>query len=62
MLEYQKMILQKVSFDQQLFEKELKKSTKDLIREDLIELKTWCYEHFGHKFQHVLKKCFRNMN
>ncbi|WMJ72763.1 hypothetical protein RCC89_06235 [Cytophagaceae bacterium ABcell3] len=61
MLEYQKMILQKVSFDQHLFEKELRKSTRDLLKEELIELKKWCYENFGQQFHHVLKKCFRNM-
>lgn len=58
MLEYFKTILQKVSFDSHLFEKELKKSMRELINEDLDELKKWCYENFGNRHQHILQKCF----
>ena len=57
MLDYVKLILEKVSFDQQLFEKELKKSIKQLISEELDELKNWCYQKFGH-YLHILQKCF----
>jgi hypothetical protein len=59
MLEYQKMILEKVSFDQHLFEKELRKSMRDLIKEDLEDLRKWCYDRFDTKFNHVLKKVFK---
>lgn len=58
MLDYVKLILEKVSFDQSLFEKELKKSIRDLIHDDLLELKKWCYENFGNKHNQVLDRCF----
>jgi hypothetical protein len=57
MLDYVKLILEKVSFDQHLFEKELKKSIKQLIREELEELKDWCYQNFA-QYLHIIKKCF----
>lgn len=57
MLDYIKYILDKVSFDPHLFEKELRKNTRDLIKEDLLELKRWCYENFSSK-QDILKRCF----
>ena len=57
MLDYVKLILEKVSFDQQLFEKELRKSISQLVRDELEELKKWCYEKFGH-YLHIIKKCF----
>ncbi|WP_018341918.1 hypothetical protein [Cytophaga aurantiaca] len=58
MLNYAKFILEKVSFDQQLFEKELIKHLSELIVEEVVELRNWCYEHFGHKHELVLKRCF----
>jgi len=44
-LEYNKLILQKVSFNQMLFEKELSKAMNHLSREDIIELHFWCTEN-----------------
>jgi len=61
MLEYLKTILQKVSFDQNLFEKELKKAIRSLIPEELQELKTWCYDKFGTSYQSILNRCFRRV-
>ncbi len=58
MLEYIKLILQKVSFDQNLFEKELKKSIRQLIKEELEDLKRWCYDNFGDRYPAILNKCF----
>lgn len=58
MLEYFKTILSKVSFDAMLFEKELKKAIKSLIPEEIIKLKDWCYEQFGHLYQSILNSCF----
>jgi len=46
MLEYVKTILVKVSFDVRLFEKELRKAFKVLVKRDLVLLRTWCYEKF----------------
>ncbi len=59
MLEYIKMILQKVSFDKALFEKELKKGLKELLPMEVKQLKKWCYEKFGIMYQNILNKVFR---
>ena len=58
MFEYIKMILQKVSFDQLLFEKELTKALKILLPSEIKELKIWCYHQFGKIYRIVLKRCF----
>ena len=57
MLEYFKTVLSKVSFDTNLFEKELKKALKSLVPEEIVQLKDWCYTHFT-QHQLVLEKCF----
>lgn len=41
MLEFTKKILSKVSFDKDLFKKELKKSTKWVSKNELLQLKIW---------------------
>ncbi len=58
MLEYIKTILQKVSFDKGLFEKELKKAIAMLVPEEIKQLKSWCYEQFGRMYRVVLNRCF----
>ncbi len=47
MLEYCKMILVKVSFDPGLFRTELNKAVKELVVDEVMELKKWCVETFG---------------
>lgn len=59
MLKYAKEILTKVSFDAQLFEKELKKAIKLLIPSEINELKKWCYEKFGKLYSSLLNRCFK---
>lgn len=58
MLNYVKSILSKVSFDARLFEKELRKALKLLLREEKEELKRWCYERFAREHGEILKRCF----
>jgi hypothetical protein len=58
MLNYVKLILSKVSFDKSLFEKELKKAIAILIPNEILELKRWCIDTFGHIYSSVIKHCF----
>lgn len=59
MLKYTKEVLTKVSFDAQLFEKELKKAIKLLVPGEISDLKKWCYEKFGKLYYSLLNRCFR---
>lgn len=58
MLKYVKTILTRVSFDALLFEKELRKAIKLLVKEEIEELKVWCYENFKIEHEEVLVRCF----
>lgn len=58
MLEYIKTILLKVSFDKMLFEKELRKAFKVLIKEELLQLKNWCYDQFSGMYLMILNRVF----
>jgi hypothetical protein len=57
-LNYVKVILEKVSFDAKLFEKELKKAIKTLLSDEVSELREWCNVKFGTMYQRVIEKCF----
>jgi hypothetical protein len=46
MLEFEKMILEKVSFDPALFEKEFRKAAGRLVPGEMDELKKWCSHRF----------------
>ena len=61
MLKYTKEILTKVSFDAQLFEKELRKAIKSLVKEEIAELEKWCYESFGNVYYALISRCFRQI-
>jgi len=58
MLEYIKTILEKVSFDRKLFEKELRKSIKLLVGEEVAQLRAWCYEKFSGIYRTILNQVF----
>ncbi len=59
MLKYNKAILSKVSFDRQLFEKELKKAISFLsLREEIMELENWCRAKFGEIYSGEINRCF----
>jgi hypothetical protein len=46
MLEYSKLILEKVSFDSHLFQKELLKAVKVLKADETEEILLWCVNCF----------------
>jgi hypothetical protein len=48
MLDYSKLILDNVSFDAQLFKKELLKAVKSLVDTDREELLVWCLTRHQH--------------
>ena len=60
MLEYVKIILQKVSFDSELFEKELRKALSELGKEELGKLYVWCMDFFGDKYPDIIQRLFAN--
>lgn len=59
MLKYVKEVLSKVSFDKELFEKELRKAFKLLMPFEIKELRNWCYQTFGHVYSPILDRCFK---
>lgn len=58
MLTYVKMILQKVSFDHKLFEKELQKAINSISGDEISEFKRWCYMRFSSRYTITLDRCF----
>lgn len=65
MLEYVKTILQKVSFDPVLFEKELRKSISVyLMPREVEQLREWCYRAFYHSERHadIIDFCFERLH
>lgn len=62
MFKYIQNILEKVSFDKDLFKKELRKSIKHLGRKELIALRIWCLAKFGHLYQDVIVETFKNVS
>jgi hypothetical protein len=54
MLDYTKLILEKVSFDSGLFEKELRKARLHLDTEEYATLKKWCIQKFGDQHQSMI--------
>ncbi len=59
MLELTKKILKTVSFDAQLFHKELMKGLKWITSSDeIIQLKEWCFNEFGKMHPTIIKTVF----
>jgi hypothetical protein len=58
MLEYFKIILSKVSFSKELFERELRKAIAALVPKEVDQLRVWCYAKFNHLYAEVLNRCF----
>ena len=58
MLEFCKQVLLKVSFDKDLFKKELKKMISLLKKEEVIVLQLWCITTFGHEYGPLIQESF----
>jgi len=61
MLEFCKDILQKVSFNQSLFKKELLKSVMWLNKKERVMLQVWCIATFGHLYGDVIIEAFKQI-
>lgn len=57
MLEYYKIILTKVSFNESLFTRELKKALRALLPNEIKEFKRWCIISFSN-YQPILNQIF----
>ena len=55
MLEFCKSVLEKVSFDQMLFKKELMKSIQWINTTDAKSLREWCIEMYGNKHSDIIQ-------
>ncbi len=59
MLELTKKILRVVSFDSQLFQKELLKAQKWITdAEEIKRFQEWCIKEFGSKYPTIIRKAF----
>lgn len=61
MLEYIKLILGKVSFSKELFEKELRKAINMLVPNEIDQLKDWCYARFSDLYEEILNRSFQGL-
>ncbi len=60
MLEYSKTVLEKVSFNKELFRKELEKSKRLLKEEEVEILRSWCKISFTDKYSDIILEVFDN--
>lgn len=58
MLEYAYLILQKLSFDMELFRKELKKCITYLTKDEVTQLENWVKVNYHNEFSNSLYSCF----
>jgi DNA replication protein DnaD len=58
MLEYQKMILEKVAFNKSLFEKELRKSTAMLSSNEAQDLRAWIISNYSTTHADIIRRAF----
>ncbi|MFC0184136.1 hypothetical protein SAMN04515674_102325 [Pseudarcicella hirudinis] len=57
--EYSKIVLKKVSFSKDLFQKELQKAMALCKLEERIKLKVWCVEQFGKPFEIIVERVYQ---
>lgn len=58
MLEHQKLLLEKLSYDKELFKKELVKSFKWLKSYEIIKLHTWLKNKYGQTHGDIIQDVF----
>ena len=58
MLEFCKSVLQKVSFDHSLFQKELTKSIQWVNQTELENLRQWCMQTYGSQHGLIIQQAF----
>ena len=61
MIEYAKVILPKVLFSRELFQKELSKCIGWMEQKDMEEFYKWCQENFGNIYPEILAEAFKNI-
>jgi hypothetical protein len=61
MFEMYKYVLDKVSFDQLLFRKELEKAMIKIKPNELSQFKKWCFIAFDHEHKDILLEVFNNV-
>jgi hypothetical protein len=59
MLKYSIQVLEKVSFDESIFKKELEKSIKWVKNKEIALLKYWCFKKYFTKHPQVLEEVFK---
>ena len=52
-LEYDKLILQKIKFSEELFKKEYSKAINKLSESESNNLCAWCRDNFGSQFMNI---------
>ena len=58
MLDFTKKVLEKVSFDRDLFSKELKKALRKMKVREAMALYSWCLITFGDHYREVIVQIF----
>jgi hypothetical protein len=58
MLQYAETVLEKVSFNRELFRSELEKSLQWLQNDEIRALKMWCIVNFGAQYMDVINDVF----
>ena len=61
MLEFSKSVLQKVSFDHSLFQRELHKSIQWVNQADVENLRIWCMETYGNQHGVIIEQAFQTI-
>ncbi|MBN1822147.1 MAG: hypothetical protein JXR31_15485 [Prolixibacteraceae bacterium] len=60
MIEYAKVILPKVTFSRELFQKELNKCIGWIEESEIDELQQWCVDNFGNVYPDIIADAFDN--